>query len=313
VGPSLDEWNPKLLRWPSGSCAYGESRCRRGADPEAMRSKWALLHLVASHNVTLQGPGVLQANGASFWRVRNSRPEVRGYCLLKIQDSTGIVVRNLQLTDSPMYHAVVAQSRQVRLEGLTISVGDELALHGNYAHNTDGLSIGPASSDVQILDCDVASGDDNLVIKAGSQHISVAGLILRRGKGISIGSLGERNSDGTVRDCSFQNVTLFRSMHGARIKTWRGGRGEVRNITFRNFHVYEVDFGMLVDQMYCPPSQRPEGCENEQGDIKISAVRFERFRGTFRRAAKSVVCGSRCDLTYTDLKLSPMTPIAFRR
>ena len=45
-----------------------------------------------SRNVTLQGvpggyPGAgLRAHGHSFWRVRNSRPQVRGYCLLKLDD-----------------------------------------------------------------------------------------------------------------------------------------------------------------------------------------------------------------------------------
>ena len=56
----------------------------------------------------------------------------------------------------------------------------------------------------------------------GSSKIYGEGLQLRRGKGLSIGSLGERDSEGQeVSDVVFRNVSLLRSVHGVRIKTWK--------------------------------------------------------------------------------------------
>ena len=52
VGPSLEEWNPKKERWPVGSCAYGETKCAAGVDPEESRSMYSLLHIANSRNVT---------------------------------------------------------------------------------------------------------------------------------------------------------------------------------------------------------------------------------------------------------------------
>mmetsp|Transcript_46524 Transcript_46524/g.132671 ORF Transcript_46524/g.132671 Transcript_46524/m.132671 type:complete len:418 (-) Transcript_46524:68-1321(-) len=309
VGPGLDHWNRQRERWPAKSCAFGGTDgCKPGVDPEPERSRWALLHLVNSRNVTLSGGGSVWAPGASFWRVRNTEPQVKGYCLLKVEGSQGISIKDLRFVDSPMYHVVIAQSRHVRLRNLRIEVGDDQKL-GEDAHNTDGISVGPASSDVKIQNCDIASGDDNLVVKAGCSRIFATGLVLRRGKGLAIGSLGERNAAGSVVDCRFENITLLESRNGVRIKTWRGGHGEVRNMTFADFHVRKVALPVLVNQLYCPRSQRPGGCDNEAEHIQISSVLFQRFDGSFSgRAERNITCHAGCGVAFSDMRLRRAVP-----
>jgi len=89
-----------------------------------------------------------------------------------------------------MYHIVVIDSYDVEISGLRITVADKIK--GSLgAHNTDGISI-MKSSMVRVFNTKITSGDDNLVIKEGSRDIYVKGLKLNRGKGISIGSLGEQ-------------------------------------------------------------------------------------------------------------------------
>lgn len=292
LGPELATWNPKLESWPPGSCAYGEAGCSRrsGASPEFARSQWSLLHLHGSVNVTLEGPGGIRAPGSSFWAVRNARPAVRGYCLLKLEQSQHVRVSGLALADSPMYQVVVMRSHDVDLQGLRIAVRDA-RLGDDGPHNTDGVSI-IASHHVRLRDSEIESGDDNVVIKEGSHMIHVEGLQLRRGKGISIGSLGERGAeDQVVTDVLFRNVSVQQSVHGARIKTWQGGRGLVRNVSFEDFRVRDVSFGILIDQLYCPPSQRPEGCDSDAGAaISIQDMRFRDFTGTYLQEDRKVAC-----------------------
>jgi len=317
IGPSLRVWNPDYHGWPAGSCAYGERGCTpgRGQSPEFVRSQWTLLHLVTAANVTIHGPGGLRAPGRSFWVVRNRRPEVRGYCLLKLERSTDVYVSGLALTDSPMYQFVIMQSSNIHLEGLSIVVNDETVGEGG-PHNTDGVSI-IASFDVFLRDSEIESGDDNVVIKEGSQGVLAENLMLYRGKGVSIGSLGERAAEAqTVKDVIFRNVSLDWSMHGARIKTWIGATGLAQNITFESFSLENVGYGMLIDQNYCPVSQRPEGCLRDGEDahsvdaIAIKDVRFRNFSGTYMREDRRVACVRCTSVTFRHFRMekSPFAP-----
>lgn len=317
LGPSLRDWNPYYDVWPAGSCAYGETGCTPGQSksPEFVRSQWSLLHIVESNNVTILGPGGLRAPGRSFWAVRNTRPEVRGYCLLKLERSSGVRVRGLALTDSPMYQLVVMHCVDVDLRGLSIVVNDETVGEGG-PHNTDGVSI-IASQGVRVRDSEVESGDDNVVIKEGTRDVVVEGVSLFRGKGVSIGSLGERAADDQfVSDILFRNVSLDYSLHGARIKTWIGARGLVRNVTFELFKLHNVAYGVLIDQNYCPRSQRPEGCTSGDEDwqtvdaINIEDVRFRNFSGTYMQKDRSVACARCRSVTFRSVRLqrSPDAP-----
>jgi len=315
VGPSLNDWNSQFSVWPAGSCAYGEIGCSvQKQSPEFVRSRWTLLHIRASRNLSIEGPRGIRAPGRTFWEVRNRRPEVVGYCLLKLELSSDVRVRGIELTDSPMYQFVIMHSRNVDIRGVSIVVND-LTVGEHGPHNTDGVSI-IASENIRLTSSEVESGDDNVVIKEGSRGIVVENLSLFRGKGVSIGSLGERaTEDQMVADIVFRNVSLYYSMHGARIKTWIGSQGHVKNITFDTFNLENVAYGILIDQKYCPLSQRPEGCGKpeeafQRQAIVIEDVRFRSFHGTFMNEDKKVACVRCKRVTVKDAKMkrSPDAP-----
>lgn len=323
VGPSLEAWNPTMDVWPKGSCAYAEANCQRGGgqSPEFARSQWSLLFFRNCRNVTLLGrsssvpqgqlrfQGGLHAPGNSFWRVRNMKPQVRGYCLLKMDMCEVMRISYLHLHDSPMYQIVVARSRGVELFGLRITLSNQ-ALGDNGAHNTDGVNI-LNSSQVTLRRSVIESGDDNVVVKEGSSEIFAEELQLRRGKGVSIGSLGEREAEGQeVTNVAFRDVSADRSVHGVRIKTWKGAHGLVQNASFERFRTSDVMIGILIDQTYCPPSQRPEGCnkEDENAAIRINQVHFRDFSGTFQQIDRKVLCSACDDVTYENIALRPAGP-----
>ncbi|CAL1156063.1 unnamed protein product [Cladocopium goreaui] len=318
VGPTLEAWNPTLESWPKGSCAYAEAHCQRsgGQSPEFARSQWSLLFLRNCRNMTLVGrsegthlEGGLLAPGNSFWRVRNTKPQVRGYCLLKLDSCEDMRISKLQLHDSPMYQVVVARSHEVELNGLRITLSNQ-ALGDSGAHNTDGVNI-LNSSRVTLRRSVIESGDDNVVVKEGSSDIFAESLQLRRGKGVSIGSLGEREAEGQeVTNVLFRDISSDHCVHGVRIKTWKGARGLVQNATFERFRVADVMVGWY--------SHRPNL-------LSSFTVRFRDFSGTFQqmdRKASALLCvrllglGSDWDLskswcddvTYENIALRPAGP-----
>merc|ERR1711971_774720 len=82
------------------------------------------------------------------------------------------------------------------------------------------------------------------------------------------------------------------------------------------FRTHNVGYGILIDQNYCPSSQRPEGCLNGETDahgvdaITIQDVRFRNFSGTYMRDDRKVSCIRCTSVTFRNFRLqrSPDAP-----
>merc|ERR1712139_225137 len=106
--------------------------------------------------------------------------------------------------------------------------------------------------------------------------IDVDGLKLQHGKGIIIGSIGEHPANfEKAENLYFRSVIAEQNRFAVRIKTWRGGRGIVKDLRFESFHLNMVQKGIAIDQAYCPLTQRPQGCEQDQGEsVTIEKASF---------------------------------------
>lgn len=62
---------------------------------------------------------------------------------------------------------------------------------------------------------------------------------------------------GYVSDILFYNNSYVRTQNVARIKTWQGGRGYVKNITYRSLRLTATQNSVFITQYYCPGSQHP--------------------------------------------------------
>jgi polygalacturonase len=101
----------------------------------------------------------------------------------------------------------------------------------------------------------IDNGDDNVAIGSGSSNLVIEHNQCLNGHGTSIGSIGEDNSHGEVSNIFFFNNTFYRTQNVARIKTWQGGTGFVRNITYKSLRLEETQNSILITQYYCPGSQ----------------------------------------------------------
>ncbi|KAK3116870.1 hypothetical protein LTR53_002310 [Teratosphaeriaceae sp. CCFEE 6253] len=101
----------------------------------------------------------------------------------------------------------------------------------------------------------------------------------------------------------FENVSLLGSTDGAYIKTRQGvnqdstgngdsgggGRGLVRNITFRNFYLEDVALPIQITQ--CIYTSGADICDTSK--MQIADVHFENFTGTSRfNIAASLHCAA---------------------
>ena len=68
-----------------------------------------------------------------------------------------------------------------------------------------------------------------------------------------MGSLGKASDSGTgVSNVFVEKVSLFTTQNGFRIKTWKGGQGFAKNITFQNTKMVNISNPIIIDQSYCP-------------------------------------------------------------
>jgi galacturan 1,4-alpha-galacturonidase len=211
---------PMMERWPR------PPQEDASLSAERQRMRYAFLELRYCRSLVISGSGAIEGRGQPWWRRRKRRPEIRAPALLVIRESSDCVVRYLSLVESPFYHVVVLDSERIKLDRLRVATP-------SGSVNTDGIDV-LASSDVTISKCHVSTGDDNVAIKEGSRRVQVLGGLFHKGHGLSIGSLGERHTEQSVEDVLLANVRFYRTSNAARVKTWQGGRGRVRNVTFSN-------------------------------------------------------------------------------
>ena len=124
---------------------------------------------------------------------------------------------------------------------------------GKASHNTDGVSIwGPY---VNIYNCNISNGDDNVVVDADGQYIHVWDCNFGTGHGASIGSF-----TSNVKHVWFDNITMNGTTAGIRLKTGvnkdksgnitslRGGGEE--DFRFTNFTMTKVRNPFSIDLFY---------------------------------------------------------------
>lgn len=193
-----------------------------------------------------------------------------------IANATNVLVENIKQTQSPLWHNFVTGCNNVTFNNINLH---SIQSSGKQAQNTDGWDT-YRSSNVKILNSVVINGDDCVSFKPNSTFITVENLSCTGSHGISVGSLGQYAGEtDIVANVLAKNITMINSSNGARIKAWGGsnnpnsesggGTGYVRNITFQDFTMINVDKPVIIDQCY---STSAEKCAQYPSQIEISDV-----------------------------------------
>ncbi|GAU47530.1 hypothetical protein TSUD_94350 [Trifolium subterraneum] len=119
------------------------------------------------------------------------------------------------------------------------------------------------------------TGDDCIAINNGSSFINISDVFCGPGHGISVGSLGKDKKYATVEHVHVKNCTFNGTSNGARIKTFDGGSGYVRNITYEDIILVGVKHPVIIDQFY-----DPKYIDNVGQAVEVSDVTYLNIRGT---------------------------------
>ncbi|XP_042448848.1 polygalacturonase ADPG2-like [Zingiber officinale] len=224
-------------------------------------NSWLLFIRISVLNI--YGSGELDGQGTDWWscKMKNQCPFEAAHNL-ELLSCTYVQIWGLKLINSPMMHIAVGQSKNVYIGGITISSPSD-------SPNTDGVHI-QKSQHVMVTDSVIGTGDDCVSMSDGAVDVSVSNVTCGPGHGISIGSLGIAGTVATASDIYVSNCTFSQTTNGVRIKTWQGGSGFARNISFVNIKMNEVHYPIIIDQYYCPH----KSCSYKTAAVQVSDVKY---------------------------------------
>ncbi|KAI8544344.1 hypothetical protein RHMOL_Rhmol08G0289300 [Rhododendron molle] len=244
-------------------------------DPDAWAGlnpqKW--LEFQRVNHLTVEGGGIIEGMGQEWWarscKINTTNPCHHAPTALIFHRCKNLKVRNLMVLNSQQMHMAFKSCDRVAASHLRV-------LAPGSSPNTDGIHIS-ASTRVQIKNSVIGTGDDCISIVGNSSGIQIRSITCGPGHGISIGSLGKRNSSVQIHDVVVDGAFLSNTENGVRIKTWQGGSGFATNIAFQNVWMENVSNPIIIDQYYC---DSPVTCQNQSLAVKVEDISFVGIKGT---------------------------------
>ncbi|XP_073152477.1 polygalacturonase At1g48100-like [Henckelia pumila] len=241
----------------------------------------------SAKGLSIRGAGSVDGKGRTWWPaspsddvnqelMQGNRPHV-----ILVVYSNNVTISGITVTNSPRMHIFIYGCHQVEVSNVKVSSP------GN-SPNTDGIHVSNTQH-VRIHHSNISCGDDCVSIQTGCDDIRVYNVHCNPGHGYSIGGLGERGSAAEVSNVFVTDSTVMGadSLNGVRIKTWQGGSGYVRNVTFSNIQVSQVGRAIVIDQYY---REETGAVKTENSAVGISGVTYENITGTYRSASIVLDC-----------------------
>jgi polygalacturonase len=196
-----------------------------------------LLFAVGAENVTLQGPGTIDGQGAQFRSPKRgvAPPSGRGgadrpYHLL-FHRCTNLRVRDLNLVASAFHSVRVIQSSFVWMNGLRI--------YNRVNGNNDGFHF-ISCEHVHVDGCDVESQDDACALFGSCKFVTVANSTFSTRWSVF------RFGGGNPENITISNCIIYRT-YGCPIKMHFGPESKVSNILFSNLVLRDVTGPISID------------------------------------------------------------------
>ncbi len=203
---------------------------------------------------------IFDGQGEAWWRALDAGTELKRGSMIRFTTGTRFLVRNLTFKNAPGTNVTLgnksaSKNSSYRLNATVHDVNiyapaSELSKTGSVypSHNTDGIPIWDPY--VNIYNCDISNGDDNVVCDSYSQYIHIWNCTFGTGHGASIGSY-----TSNVKHVWFDQITMNGTTSGIRMKTGINSDGTLRgggeeDWKFTNFTMTKIPSPFSIDCYY---------------------------------------------------------------
>jgi polygalacturonase len=220
----------KLLGTADGKQYHSVDAIPLTGDSTLNDGNWALLFAVNATNVTIEGAGTIDGQGAKFHSTVRGTPPPSGlggnrrpYHLLFYRCDR-LTVRDIALVDCAYHSIRVIQSKRVHMNGLYI--------HNRVNGNNDGFHFISAEY-VTVDNCTILSQDDACAMFGSCKFITVTNSVFSTRWSVF------RFGGGVAENISISNCVLY-DVFGCPIK-FQGNEGSrFENISFANLVLQQV-------------------------------------------------------------------------
>lgn len=214
-----------------------------------------------AHDIAITGHGTIDGQGQAWWPRYRKQPGHKHPprlphrpFMVVLENCTRVLVKNVHLENSPMFHLVPNACRDVIIDHVTITAPINTP-------NTDACD--PAGWNYYITRCTFNEGDDCIAIKAGARngtpaHPSCENFLIthctfEHGHGMSVG--GQTNGClkyVVVRDCTFDHTH-----RGVRLKAGPGYGGLSEYLWYQNLTMRNVRLPVFINSFYPKKPKTP--------------------------------------------------------
>ncbi|CCF36834.1 glycosyl hydrolase family 28 [Colletotrichum higginsianum] len=265
-------------------------------------------------DIKIYGDGVINGQGQRWWdefnsgigSILNPNNKYLRPILFYVENTTNLEVEGIHMKDAPCWTNFIVGSSNIEYRDvIATAITNNGSIIPKNTDFFDSLDV----QDVKIERVWVNIDDDCFSPKSNNTNLYVNTMYCNGTHGQSIGSLGQYPGEMSfVKDVHIENVWMLNGDYsGARIKTWAGpnvGYGFVDNITYKNFWVARMDYGIILDSCYFNINETT--CEQHPSGMNVSNVLFENFTGytsgIYGNAVAKLTCSTNPDAVCHNIK-----------
>lgn len=205
-------------------------------------------------DIVIEGEGetsIIDGQGTRWWEARDNKEEFNPGAMIRFEKGSRFLIRNLKVQNTPGVNITLSNSNGANngtVHDVTIYNPSSETKTEQPSHNTDGISIW--GHHMNIYNCNISTGDDNVVCDDNAQYIHVWNCDFGTGHGASIGSFTKN-----IKHVWFDNITMNGTTAGIRMKTGINSNGTLRgggeeDWKFTNFTMTKVKNPFSIDCYY---------------------------------------------------------------
>ena len=205
-------------------------------------------------DIVIEGEGetsIIDGQGTRWWKARDNKETFNPGAMIRFEKGSRFLIRNLKVQNSPGVNITLSNSNGANngtVHDVTIYNPSSETKTEQPSHNTDGISIW--GHHMNIYNCNISTGDDNVVCDNDAQYIHVWNCKFGTGHGASIGSYTKN-----IKHVWFDNIDMNGTTAGIRMKTGINSDGTLRgggeeDWKFTNFTMTKVKNPFSIDCFY---------------------------------------------------------------